>query len=96
MGVPKLFENSTGAAPGGHNNVSSDDIINHPLKSGLLRASNYLIAMNDFLLAGYDFDFFTKENKGIIKVTEPEEGDLIKNDLRKAMIEYLKGKGVFF
>lgn len=53
---------------------------------------NYLIAMNDFLLAGYDFDFFTKDNEGIIKVTEPDENDLIKNDLRKAMIEYLKNK----
>ena len=53
---------------------------------------NYLIALNDFLLAGYDFKFFTKENKGIINIIEPEKEDSLKNDLRKAMIEYLKSK----
>lgn len=50
----------------------------------------YTIAMNDFLLAGYDFDFFTKDNQGIIKVIEPEENDILKNDLRKAVIDYLQ------
>ena len=53
---------------------------------------NYLIALNDFLLAGYDFKFFTKENKGIINIIEPKKEDSLKNDLRKAMIEYLKSK----
>lgn len=53
---------------------------------------NYTIAMNDFLLAGYDFSFFTKDNEGIIKITEPNEDEAIKNDLRKAVIEYLKNK----
>ncbi len=53
---------------------------------------NYTIAMNDFLLAGYDFNFFTKDNEGIIKITEPEENDVIKNDLRKAVIKYLRDK----
>lgn len=53
---------------------------------------NYTIAMNDFLLAGYDYDFFTKDNEGIIKVKRPEEKDEIKNDLRKAVIEYLRNK----
>jgi 2',3'-cyclic-nucleotide 2'-phosphodiesterase (5'-nucleotidase family) len=51
---------------------------------------NYKIAMNDFLLAGYYYKFFTKENEGIIKVNKPAENDVIKNDLRKAMIEYFK------
>lgn len=59
----------------------------------LLRTDkNYLIAMNDFLLKGYDFDFFTKDNEGIIRVIEPKKDEVLKSDLRKAMIEYLKNK----
>ncbi|MFK7773240.1 MAG: bifunctional UDP-sugar hydrolase/5'-nucleotidase [Saprospiraceae bacterium] len=59
----------------------------------LLRTNqNYLIGMNAFLLEGYDFSFFTKDNEGIIKVIEPGQDDLLKKDLRKAMIEYLKKK----
>ncbi len=53
---------------------------------------NYLIAMNAFLLEGYDFNFFTKDNEGIINVIKPDKEDRLKNDLRKAMIEYLKNK----
>lgn len=50
----------------------------------------YTIAMNDFLLAGYDYDFLTKDNIGILKITEPQENDTLKNDLRKAVIDYLQ------
>lgn len=53
---------------------------------------NYTIAMNDFLLAGYDYKFFTKDNEGIIKVNMPDKNDAIKNDLRKAVINYLRSR----
>lgn len=60
------------------------------IKGELLNTNqNYLIAMNAFLLEGYDFKFFTKDNPGILKIIEPEKDDVLKNDLRKAMIKYL-------
>jgi len=53
---------------------------------------NYIIAMSDFLLAGYDFDFLTRETEGILQIKEPNadnDSDL-KNDLRKAFIAYMR------
>jgi 5'-nucleotidase/UDP-sugar diphosphatase len=53
---------------------------------------NYNIAMNDFMLAGYDFDFFTKENLGILNVTYGNPDDLtdFRKDLRLATAKYLE------
>lgn len=53
---------------------------------------NYNIAMNDFMLAGYDYDFFTKENPDIIKVTygDPNDPTDYRKDLRLAISKYLE------
>jgi 5'-nucleotidase/UDP-sugar diphosphatase len=50
----------------------------------------YMIAMNDFLLKGYDIPFLTLENNGVESVYEPKEADDIRNDIRIVIIEYLK------
>lgn len=53
---------------------------------------NYTIGMNDFLLAGYDYKFLTRETEGILKIHEPNAKSMadLRNDLRKAVIKYLK------
>ncbi len=55
-------------------------------------SKNYTIAMNDFLLAGYDIKWFTEKNPGIknIKRPDPENKKDLNNDLRLAIIEFLK------
>ena len=55
-------------------------------------SQNYTIAMNDFLLAGYDLKFFTKKNPGIISIKEPhpEDKNDIRRDVRLAVIQMLK------
>ncbi|HJY63431.1 MAG TPA: bifunctional metallophosphatase/5'-nucleotidase [Ignavibacteria bacterium] len=54
----------------------------------------YNIAINDFLLSGMEqnMGFLTKDNPGIIKITEPDPNNKsdIKNDFRFAVIDYLK------
>ncbi len=56
---------------------------------------NYIIGMNDFLLAGYDYKFLTRETEGIIEIIEPNKNDLgnLKNDLRRAVIDFLTVDG---
>ena len=49
----------------------------------------YTVAISDFLLKGYDIPFLTPDNPGILKVYTPSENE-IANDLRKAVILYLK------
>lgn len=54
----------------------------------------YKAAVADYLLSGMEqnFGFFTKDNPGIIKITEPnsdDKGDL-SNDIRFAVINYLE------
>lgn len=59
----------------------------------LLQADKtYRIGMNDFLLAGYDFKFLTKETEGILNIEMPAEEDKndLRNDLRKAVIASLQ------
>jgi 2',3'-cyclic-nucleotide 2'-phosphodiesterase (5'-nucleotidase family) len=60
----------------------------------LINASaHYNVAINDFLLAGYDMPFLTRETDGIVSIDDPKgsaAGDLRK-DIRVAIIEYLKG-----
>ena len=53
---------------------------------------NYTIAMNDFLLAGYDYKFLTRDTEGIVHITEPNTESMadLRNDLRKAVISYLE------
>ena len=52
---------------------------------------NYTIAMNDFLLAGYDYKFLTRNTEGIVHIKEPNAESMadLRNDLRKAVISYL-------
>jgi 2',3'-cyclic-nucleotide 2'-phosphodiesterase (5'-nucleotidase family) len=52
---------------------------------------NYRIAMNDFMLSGYDHPFFTKDNPGIIKITGADEADPtdLRRDVRVAIADYL-------
>lgn len=51
----------------------------------------YTVAFSDFLLKGYDIPFLTQDNPGILKVYTPTENE-IANDIRKAVILYLKSK----
>ena len=54
----------------------------------LIADSNYVIGMNDFLLAGHDYKFLTRETEGIINIVEADPKDLkdLKHDLRRAVI----------
>ena len=58
------------------------------------KSGTYLVALNDFLLSGYDYPFAKREENpdGIISVVEPDKNneDDLRNDLRKAIIAYLK------
>ena len=49
----------------------------------------YQVAFSDFLLKGYDIPFLTTENKGVLKVYEPDKSENA-SDIRKAIIMYLK------
>lgn len=51
----------------------------------------YTLAINDFLLSGYDIPFLTHENENILKVSEPAP-DHIAFDIRKAVVFYLKSQ----
>ncbi len=48
--------------------------------------------MNDFLLAGYDYKFLTRDTEGIGHIKEPNTESMadLRNDLRKAVISYLE------
>lgn len=54
----------------------------------------YNVAIADYLLSGMEqnFGYLTKENPGIVKVTTPDPADKndLRNDIRFAVIEYLK------
>ena len=58
----------------------------------LEKSRNYDVAINDFLISGYDIPFFTKENEGIILVSEPDTKDKneLAGDIRRAVIAYLQ------
>lgn len=49
----------------------------------------YTVAFSDYLLKGYDIPFLKPENKGVIKVTSPKEGE-INYDIRNGIILFLK------
>jgi len=51
----------------------------------------YTVAFSDFLLKGYDIPFLTEDNPGVLKVYTPLKNE-IANDIRKAVILYLKSK----
>lgn len=55
-------------------------------------SEHYRVALNDFLLAGYDMPFLTRETDGIIDINEPVEGDSsdLRGDIRLAIIDFLK------
>ncbi len=54
----------------------------------------YHVITNDFLISGKEtnFDFFTETNSNILKIDKPDPNDKtdLRNDIRKALIEYLK------
>lgn len=56
------------------------------------REGSYTIALTDFLLRGLDIPFLTEENTGISAIYKPngDDKDDLRNDIRKAIIEYLK------
>jgi len=49
----------------------------------------YSIVINDFLLMGRDIKFLTRDNPGIIKITDAQKGS-VGEDIRKVIIEYMK------
>jgi len=57
----------------------------------------YTVALNDFMLSGYDYKWLTKKTEGIIKIHKPEmidgkKTDDVRHDIRKAVIQFLKNK----
>ncbi len=58
------------------------------------RETTYTIALTDFLIKGYDIPFLTEENTGISKIYKPQKEDQadLRNDIRLAIIDYLKTK----
>lgn len=50
----------------------------------------YMVALNDFMLAGYDFKWLSEETEGIIKIHKSERSDDARSDIRKAMIRFLQ------
>jgi 2',3'-cyclic-nucleotide 2'-phosphodiesterase (5'-nucleotidase family) len=56
--------------------------------SPLDEEKNYNIAMNDFLLRGYDFKFLTAENEGILNILTPGDNDVTR-DIRLCIIHHL-------
>jgi 5'-nucleotidase / UDP-sugar diphosphatase len=72
--------------------TKSFNINNSPLDEN----KNYHIVVNDFLLSGNEtnFDFFTESNPNIsnIQKLNPADATDLRNDIRKALIAYLKGK----
>ena len=58
----------------------------------LNKSQSYVVAINDFLISGYDIPFFTKDNEGVISVSEPKKNDQknLAGDIRRAVIAYLK------
>lgn len=51
----------------------------------------YTVAFSDYLLKGYDIPFLKPENKGVIDIYTPKEGEL-NNDIRRTFISFLKHK----
>ncbi len=49
----------------------------------------YNIALNDFMLSGYEYKSFTKENPGISTILEPSNRDTAR-DIRLAIIKYFE------
>ena len=49
----------------------------------------YTVAFSDYLLKGYDIPFLKPENKGVIDIYTPKEGEL-NSDIRRTFISFLK------
>jgi 2',3'-cyclic-nucleotide 2'-phosphodiesterase (5'-nucleotidase family) len=56
-------------------------------------SAHYNVALNDFLLAGYDMPFLTRETDGIVSIDDPKGAgpEDLRKDIRLAIIGYLKG-----
>jgi 2',3'-cyclic-nucleotide 2'-phosphodiesterase (5'-nucleotidase family) len=52
--------------------------------------ANYSVAMNDYLLRGYDIPILNSENTDVLNVIRPgvEDPDSLRTDLRKAIVAY--------
>ncbi len=52
---------------------------------------NYRVALNDFMLAGYDYKWLTEQTEGIVQIDKPSvtSPDDVRLDIRKAVIAYL-------
>ncbi len=63
-------------------------IANQPLEEN----KTYHIALNDFLLSGYEtrLDFFTEDHPDILSVDKPQSAADSRYDIRKAVIAYLR------
>jgi len=62
--------------------------------SPLDETKTYRIAMSAFMLSGYDYPFFTRENKGILNIEEPDMQDESdhRRDLRMSIVHYLMNR----
>ncbi len=94
--LKQLLENSTTRKGNGAflqmDNISKKEENWQVKNTNLEVDKTYSVAINDFLLAGYDYPFFTKDNPSIVKVSSPDENDTadLRNDIRMAIISYLK------
>ncbi len=63
------------------------------INNGMLKDDYvYKIAVNDYLVSGLQqyLEFLNDKNPDIIKISSPEESDSLRQDLRKAIINYLR------
>ncbi|RPI19590.1 MAG: bifunctional metallophosphatase/5'-nucleotidase [Ignavibacteriae bacterium] len=63
---------------------------------GIIETDTYNIAVSDYLLTGMEqnMSFLKRDNPGILKILEPQADDKsdLRNDIRLALIKYLKEK----
>ena len=78
--------------------ITHDEAKNEWFISGKLLDVNqdYYIAIPKFMMEGKEtnFGYLTAQNPDVLKITESDEKDLndVRNDVRKVLIAYLKGK----
>ena len=57
----------------------------------LIEDKEYLVAISDYLLKGFDIPFLNSKNKNVLNIYRPQKEEMA-TDIRKAVIMYLKNK----
>ena len=57
----------------------------------LIEDKEYMVAISDYLLKGFDIPFLNSKNKNVLNIYRPQKEE-VASDIRKAVIMYLKNK----